>query len=169
MKIRRAKTSDAAALRELSEHAFRTAYSWYNTPEDMELYVREHFSAATIEKELADPSLYYLLAFEADELIGYTKLDLQTEALRDCGERPLEIARLYTKPERIGGGIGKLLVDAVADYAMQNGFDCVCLGVWQKNEKAVKFYKREGFVITGTTTFVLGSDPQDDFIMVKRV
>lgn len=166
MVIRFASLPDVEELRTLSELAFRNAYSWYNTPENMEFYVRNHFTEEKLAEEISDPSFVYLLAFENNELAGYAKLDLKT-TIKTAAKKPLEIARLYTKPELIGKGVGKKLVREVDRFAVENGFDSVCLSAWQKNEKAVKFYQREGFVIGGTLKFLFGTDLQDDFLMIK--
>lgn len=167
--IRPAKISDSISLAAFSANAFRAAYDWYNTEEDMNKYVRENFTAAKMESEINDSAIVYLLAYADEELVGYAKLSMQPVEFKTVSERPLEIARLYTKPELIGKGIGKKLIEESVLFAMKNKFDSLCLSAWQQNEKAVSFYKREGFEIAGTTTFVLGTDVQDDFIMVKRL
>ena len=41
----------------------------------------------------------------------------------------------------------------------------VWLGVWEKNEKAIRFYTKNGFSRVGTHTFVMGEDVQTDYIM----
>jgi ribosomal protein S18 acetylase RimI-like enzyme len=43
------------------------------------------------------------------------------------------------------------------------------LGVWEKNEHAIKFYEKWGFTIVGPRVFVLGSDVQNDFIMQRAI
>ena len=100
--------------------------------------------------------------------MGYAKLNPKCDA-QEGAEHPLEIARLYTRPARIGKGIGKQLIRAVEEYARNNGHDAIWLGVWQRNFRAVNFYQREGFRIAGTLQFVLGVDVQDDFQMLKWV
>jgi diamine N-acetyltransferase len=169
MLIRRTSLDDLCQMSRLSESAFRHAYAWYNTPEDMNRYVRDHFSEEQLRKEFLDLDLLYFIAVENEEIAGYIKLNLRPEEFTDCGNRPLEIARLYTKVNLTGKGIGKKLVEESERFAKKNGFDSLCLGVWQKNEKAVKFYLREGFEIKGVTTFTLGADVQDDFVMLKRL
>lgn len=168
MVIRPAQLSDLFALRELSIDAFRNAYADENTPEDMRLYISAHFSEEALLEELNDPHKHFILAFDNDELVGYAKLNLKSEQQYGL-EHSLEIARLYTKPQRIGQGIGKQLVASVEEYARIHKHDAIWLGVWQRNFRAVNFYQREGFRITGTLQFVLGVDVQDDFLMLKRV
>ncbi|GAY79036.1 negative regulation of sporulation, septation and degradative enzyme [Sporolactobacillus inulinus] len=41
----------------------------------------------------------------------------------------------------------------------------VWLGVWEKNEKAIAFYKKFGFVQNGAHSFYMGDEEQTDFIM----
>lgn len=166
--IRPAYISDLPALRILSIAAFVHAYAAQNTEEDMRKYVTTHFSEEKMLAEFAETTLHFLLAFENEELVGYTKLKFDS-GVKGRAERPLEIARFYTKPERIGRGIGKQMLAAVEDYARANKYDAIWLGVWQKNFKAINFYQREGLRILETTQFVLGEDVQDDFVMMKKV
>ena len=41
------------------------------------------------------------------------------------------------------------------------------LGVWEKNDKAISFYKKNGFYEFGKHTFIIGEDKQTDFVMRK--
>jgi hemerythrin-like domain-containing protein len=45
----------------------------------------------------------------------------------------------------------------------------VWLGVWDKNEKAIAFYQKNGFEIVGEHPFVMGNDRQNDFIMKREL
>ena len=166
--FRSATLNDAAALRELAISSFVHAYERYNTPEDMQKYLSEHFSEENIIKEIFDGNILFLLAMREKQIVGYAKLLFHTQYEVDA-KNPIEISRLYTRIEKIGTGIGKLLVEEIVRYGVHTGFDAICLGVWQKNTAAVRFYEREGFIISGTTTFVLGTDVQDDFIMLKKL
>ena len=148
--------------------SFVNAYEAYNTPEDMLNYLATHFTIENVSAELSNPEMLFLVATQNDNLVGYTKLLFKTE-YEVKATRPLEIARLYTRVDLIGGGIGKKLVAEAATYGKANGFDAICLGVWQRNPGAVRFYQREGFEIAGTTTFVLGTDVQDDYIMIHKL
>ena len=43
----------------------------------------------------------------------------------------------------------------------------IWLSVWQKNKKAINFYRKNGFRENGTHPFVIGHDEQIDYIMSK--
>ncbi len=53
-------------------------------------------------------------------------------------------------PSCRGGGIGTKLLEAVFDYARENGFDSVRLDVIDTNPGARRLYERMGFVATET-------------------
>lgn len=166
--IRPAEISDLLLLRALSIESFVKAYASFNTEADMRNYLSDNFSEEKLQQELSDNSLLYLLAFSDEELTGYVKLNLYP-GTKGGANNPVEIARLYSHPDRIGKGIGKQILDAVVDYARSKKHDAIVLDVWQKNFRAVNFYQREGFSICGLTQFQLGNDVQDDFVMIKHM
>jgi len=47
--------------------------------------------------------------------------------------------------------------------------DVVWLGVWERNPRAMAFYKKFGFGEVGDHVFPLGTDPQRDIIMARPV
>lgn len=168
MNIRVASTADLLELRQLAIDAFINAYAIFNKETDIQQYLKENFNEEVLRAELSNPEILILVAEQENEILGYVKLvpgggeDLKFD-------RPIEIARLYSAVRAIGNGIGKKLVAAVCDFARKNNYDGIWLGVWQKNFRAVNFYQREGFRITGVTVFNLGDDVQDDFVMAMKV
>jgi ribosomal protein S18 acetylase RimI-like enzyme len=45
----------------------------------------------------------------------------------------------------------------------------VWLGVWEANEKAIGFYRSQGFEVFGAHTFRLGGEEQRDLLMRRPV
>lgn len=52
------------------------------------------------------------------------------------------IAGIFVSPQHRSSGIGKALLDYIKDLKTE-----LQLAVYQKNERAIKFYNREGFAI----------------------
>jgi ribosomal protein S18 acetylase RimI-like enzyme len=77
----------------------------------------------------------------------------------------MELERIYSVKEQIGKGVGAELIKASIKEARDKGFDCLWLGVWDKNERAIKFYEKWGFKKVGSHVFMLGKDVQNDLIM----
>lgn len=60
-------------------------------------------------------------------------------------------------------------MSACIEEVTQRRSDAVLLGVWERNPRAISFYKKFDFVAVGEHTFPLGGDPQRDIIMVRAI
>lgn len=77
----------------------------------------------------------------------------------------LEIERIYVLKEYHGKKIGQLLYDKAIQIAKEKNVNYVWLGVWEKNLRAINFYKKNGFVGFDKHIFKLGDDEQTDIMM----
>lgn len=64
-------------------------------------------------------------------------------------------------------GLGKFLINKAIEIAREQNKDKIWLGVWEKNENAIAFYEKMGFVHTGAHSFYMGDEEQIDLIMTK--
>lgn len=55
------------------------------------------------------------------------------------------ICNLYVKPKYRGNGIGTALINRVKEYAKENSFSKICLGVEESEFRNVKLYNTLGF------------------------
>ncbi len=152
-------------LSELGAKTFYDTFANDNTPENMDVHLRKSFSPEIQFNELAAPENIFLIAESEKGPIGFAQLitDSREESLK--GIKSLEIRRIYATQENIGKGVGKELMSASIQEARQRGCDSIWMGVWEKNPRAIAFYKKWGFKEVGTHTFNVGHDPQRDFIM----
>jgi len=162
LSIRMAESRDAEPLARFAAYAFHAAFADENDPADMNAYISTAFTPEQTAREISDPDSTFFLAFEDDAFAGFVKLHAGN--IPDCvtGPVPIELERIYADPERIGSGIGKRLMQAALEYAQQSGFRTVWLGVWERNIRAIRFYRSRGFADVGSHAFVLGSDVQTD-------
>ena len=171
LKIRPAAAPDVEVLAKIAWQSFYDAFADHpkNAPEDMESYMNEAFSVAAIAAELADPETIFFVAEIDGAMVGYAKL--KRNSREDCvaGEKPLELCRLYSLSEFIGKGIGKALMLGSLEFAAENGHDTFWLGVWEYNFRAQEFYKKFGFEKCGEHVFQLGTDPQTDWVMERKI
>jgi len=56
---------------------------------------------------------------------------------------------MWVAPDARGAGVGRALLDAVADWARARGCDRLILTVTESNGTARRFYAARGFVDTG--------------------
>lgn len=169
LKIRHATEYDAALIAEIGARMFEETFGPDNKPEDMQNYLAKNFALDKIKSELADPGSTFLLAYENEEPIGYAKLEASEAPDSVNGPEPVELVRIYVDQKMIGKGYGSALMKSCIEQAKHDGYKTMWLGVWEKNEHAIKFYEKWGFTIVGPRVFVLGSDVQNDFIMQRAV
>jgi ribosomal protein S18 acetylase RimI-like enzyme len=164
-------TANHAHAELLSNLGAETFYEWFtegNNPEDVQQYVREAFSLSQIKRELDEPGTVFMLAQEGDQVAGYMKLRISDE-VSFPGKRCLELHRLYITRGFIRKKVGSIFMEQAIGYAQANGFDILWLGVWEKNERALAFYKKWGFEQFSAHTFMLGNDAQTDLMMKLEV
>jgi ribosomal protein S18 acetylase RimI-like enzyme len=165
MNIRYGTIHDAKMLSALGAKTFFETFAKDNTPENIEAYLKVSFSPEIQFNELSNPENIFLIVESEDTPIGYTQLILNSKDDAIQRTRPLEIRRIYAAQEYLGKGVGKALMQATINEARQRGCDCVWLGVWEKNQRAIDFYKKCGFREVGTHLFSVGDDPQNDCVM----
>jgi len=169
MNIRYGTREDAELLSELGARTFSDTYAKDNTPENLAAYLERSFSPEIQLKELAAPDVIFLIAEFEGTPIGYAQLIVDSKDEVITGIRPVEIRRIYASQEHLGKGIGKELMQATFREAQRRYCDCIWLGVWEKNQRAIGFYAKWGFRKIGTHIFSVGDDPQTDFIMELKL
>jgi diamine N-acetyltransferase len=158
-------TNDAEKLAEISAETFLDAFASYNTAENMQAYLKEAYHLAQMSKELANPdSLHFFLLYK-DEPVGFMKLNFAPAQADIKDPHSLEIQRIYLKKEYWGRGLGDILMNRALHIAQEHHLKYVWLGVWDRNERAIKFYEKQGFTAFGSHTFLLGTDEQTDILM----
>ena len=165
MNIRYGITGDAKMLSELGAKTFYDTFAKDNTPENMAAHLKNYFTPEIQSAELANPNYIFLIAENERKPIGYAQLNLNSIEGFLSGTKTLEVRRIYASQEYIGKGVGKALMQAAIDESKHRGCDSIWLGVWEKNPRAIEFYKKWGFKEVGSHIFTVGDDPQRDFVM----
>lgn len=156
---------DLDELRELSVNTFSETFALMNTPENMKKYLENSFDADKFRRELSDKNTEFNFLYHNDKLAGYLKLN-ESPSQTDINDKTsLEIERIYVLKEFQNHGLGACLMEKAISTAQERGKEYIWLGVWEKNEKALGFYKRHGFYKISEHTFVIGADRQTDYIM----
>ena len=156
-------------LRRIGIQTFSESYLINNDPKSMESYMKKAFSIEKLKIELSNPESEFYFAELNSAVIGYLKVNsgkAQTE-IKDINA--LEIERIYVVKKFCGNNVGQLLHEKAVEIATKKGLNYIWLGVWEKNPKAIKFYKRNGFIQFDTHTFVLGDENQTDIMMKLKL
>jgi ribosomal protein S18 acetylase RimI-like enzyme len=167
IEVKRASTSDIGELQAIGRQTFFETFSAENTEEDMQKYLAEGFSEEKLAAELNDLNSEFYFALLDDNVIGYLKLNYGQSQTEIKDNDALEIERIYVLKEFHGKKVGQLLYERAMQVAQQMNASYVWLGVWEKNPRAISFYRKNGFMEFGKHIFKLGNDEQTD-IMMKR-
>jgi len=167
--IRKATRTDGKLIAEISRTTFYETFAEFNTKENMDLFMERQFGADKLASEPGEPGNIFFLAYYNDELAGYAKLRDPLPATEGHSVHEIEIARIYSTKAMIGKGIGKALILQCMAEGRLLGKTHIWLGVWEKNQRAIDFYLKFGFIKTGEHAFVLGRDIQTDWIMKREL
>jgi diamine N-acetyltransferase len=167
--IRRAQRCDAIQLSAIAEETFRDTFAAVNAAEDIDLHCRNSYSEAIQADEIANPNRVTLLCEDGERLVGFAQLRWGKAPICVVADAPGEIQRLYIVNDFHGKGVAHGLMNACMDEMTSHRSDVVWLGVWERNPKAIAFYRKFGFREVGEHTFALGCDPQRDIVMARPV
>ena len=165
IEIKKITFTDIPELQVIGRQTFFETFAGQNTADDMQKYLDNNLSADKLKNELSDSNSAFYFATLENKVIGYLKINFgqaQTE-LKD--NKSLEIERIYVLKEFHGKQVGQVLYNKAIYIAKQIGADYVWLGVWEKNPRAINFYKKNGFIEFDKHIFKLGDDEQTDIMM----
>ena len=125
-------------------------------------YMLAHYqSLANIKEDIARGIRYYLLELD-HEVVGYTAIEWQSDALY--------ISKLYLQNIARGLGLAREVFDFYEKLALSEGRDRLRLRVNRENHQAVAVYEHRGFTVTVTEDTPLTEGFWlRDFVMEKRL
>ncbi len=167
--IRYATAADSELIADLSRQTFYDAFASQNTKANMDKFMTEQFSKEILMEEVGAKDNIFLLAYIANEVVGYARIRENNIPPEPGISNALEISRIYATTNSIGKGVGKALMQKCIDIASDKKAASIWLGVFQENHRAIDFYTKWGFEKSGTHVFMLGDDPQKDWLMKKTL
>jgi ribosomal protein S18 acetylase RimI-like enzyme len=102
-----------------------------------------------------------------DDVLKQVKKGIRSITTEFQDPQALEIERIYVDAKFQNLQIGKQLLQFAINKAIENNCEYIWLGVWDANDRAIRFYERYGFQIFSSHQFMLGNDTQTDLLMKK--
>ena len=165
IEIKPAGRPEADLIADIARKTFMETYGEMNTPENMEVYLNSQFSDEKLLEELQHPRTRFFLAYLDGIPAAFTKVRDDRKAKKLEEIKAIEFQRIYVLQEYQGFSLGKAMLDMIKELAREDGYQTIWLQVWQKNNKAIRFYQKAGFTVFETASFLLGSSSQQDFLM----
>lgn len=141
-------------------------------------YEREPFEAfcnaaysegGVMERDLEAPDVRWRVATHDGEPIGYAKLTPLHAPAAEPAPGAMELQQIYVLPDWHGAGVASALLGWAVATATKQGATELYLTVFDHNERAKRFYARNGFEEVGHCTFRLGDRVDDDRIWRRRL
>jgi len=170
VEIRQAEVDDAAALHELAAETFPLACPPGTAQHSIDEHIAEHLSEERFAEHLADPSRKIFIAgdlagaaFDAYVMLVFGE-PTDSDVAAALTTRPTaELSKCYARAAQHGSGIAGVLIAHSIGAARDSGAAAMWLGVNKYNERANRFYEKNGFVVVGNKTFSVGDEPQEDY------
>ncbi len=163
--FRLATPADAPALADFGRRTFRDAYLAVMDPELMRRVLAEQFGPARQREEIEDLSALWIVAEVDGVLAGYAYLRHGRVPEIGAPPAPVELARFYVDGTWHGRGVAARLMDAAVARARQLGGRTLWLAVWQRNPRAIAFYRKYGFARIGVCSWEQTPGALEDDLM----
>jgi GNAT superfamily N-acetyltransferase len=154
------------------------------TPEDFELFktirleaIADHPPAFTVtyEEALHQTEKQWLHMLETSHIFTYMDADRPVGLAgyfffnASQARHRAKVFAVYVHKDYRGKGIMDWLLNAIDYHARDHGFEQLHLDVGTYNEKALRCYERNGYVVYGTEprALKLGGGYIDEYLMVK--
>ncbi|MEI9909106.1 MAG: GNAT family N-acetyltransferase [Bacteroidota bacterium] len=151
--IVKARENDSQLLSEIAKLTFIESHGSSAKTEDINVYVNEQYNTDVFKKELSETKNIYHIIYRDKRPVGYSKIIFNTPYTSSPIKNITKLERLYLLKEFYGLKIGLELFQFNIDLSKQNNQAGIWLFVWKENQRAVNFYKKNGFLITGSHDF----------------
>jgi diamine N-acetyltransferase len=167
--IIRCNHEDLDVLQVISIETFNDTFKEQNSPKNMKAYLDKAFNTKQLQSELSNDSSAFYFIYSDDKLAGYLKININEAQSEKMTDESLEVERIYIRKDFQKEGLGKHLMNEAIKIALLRNKKIIWLGVWEKNLKAIEFYKKNGFVQTGVHSFHMGDEEQKDLIFKRAL
>ncbi len=155
--IRLATLSDIPAIRSIAENTWPDTYSNIISHDQLIYMLIRMYSDGSLQKQFNEGHQFYI-AEENNHPIGFASISNDEGSI-------YQLNKLYVLPASQKTGTGKALINQAIEHAKKLGGTQVILRV-NKLNKAVSFYKKQGFSIIEESILELEHGfVMDDFIM----
>ena len=165
--IQKATHEDIQTLLTIGRETFLETFADSNDPENINKYIAENFNEDKIRAEISNPESYFYIAWDDNTPAGYLKLNSGNAQNELQKEASLEIERIYVRSPYLGRKVGQVLYEKALEIAISLRKSYIWLGVWEENQRAIRFYEKNGFVAFDKHSFMMGPEEQTDIMMRK--
>jgi ribosomal protein S18 acetylase RimI-like enzyme len=161
--IRPWQKSDLESIRRITWQSWISAYSSFIPESDLRSHLDTYYTETSLLSMIRNPLMQGFVA-EAEGTIGaYARLFL------DPDENRLYVSSLYLLPDFQGKDIARRLLEESEGFAAGKGLSQIWIGVMVKNQQALVFYRKAGFLFVREEPFTMGKTTVSHLIGYKKL
>ena len=153
MKIIKAEIEHCNILVKIGKASFLQAHGKSASEKDIKAYTDKVFTETAFSKELSNPDNLYHLIYSNDKVAGYSKIVLNQANTNIEQQSVTKLERFYLLEDFYGQNIGAKLFEFNIELSKSHLQKGMWLYVWVENQKAIRFYTKNGFKIVGSYDF----------------
>lgn len=153
--IVKATKQDVEWLADIAKQTFIESHGISAKKTDIDFYVNEKCSIAFFREELKDSANIYYLIYHQGKLAGYSKIVLDSSHSNIHMRNITKLERLYLLKDFYKLGLGLELFKFNVELSKRNNQAGIWLFVWKGNQRALRFYIKNGFKVVGIYDFTI--------------
>jgi ribosomal protein S18 acetylase RimI-like enzyme len=164
--IIKADVSLAATIATIGKKSFRRAFEHlFESKEELFEYIEHTYDPVKLAKSIRKENNVYFLAVINGKPAGFAKVKKISlnEHIETVAQ--MELQKIYVLQEYHGRGVGTALLKEVRNLAREIYPDYLWLDTHVSNEKAIRFYERNGFKKIGKFFFTIGTQTFEYHVM----
>jgi len=151
--IVKAYENDVELLAGIARISFIESHGHSAGAGDINTYLKEQYSDAAFKEDLNNADNIYHFIYHDGHAAGFSKIVMNCPYAGAEVNNITKMERLYLLKAFYNLKLGWELLRHNIELAKRNGQAGMWLYVWKENERAVNFYTRAGFRITGSHDF----------------
>lgn len=166
MDIIPANASHIAIIQDIALKSWAITYADILSPKQFDYMIEMMYSTPAIEKQMSELNHHFLLIKDvhSSDYGGFVSYEFNYKNLPKT-----KIHKIYLLPECKGKGMGRMLIDWVANEARSINNNALSLNMNRSN-KSLGFYTQMGFEIIGEEDIDIGNGYlMEDYIFEKRI
>ena len=149
---------DAETIARLGRRAFYDTFvNLFNSKSELASYLDYTYSASRLRESISKANNVFFLAWNGDTPAGFAKLKKRSPHTLLKEEAVAELQKIYVLQAFQGCGAGQVLLEAAVKEAAGGDAGQLWLDVHVANNRAQRFYEKNGFAHVGNHHFLIGS------------
>ena len=166
---RNGTSADAICVAILATQVFLDTYAIDGIRPDIAREALLNYSPDAFASRLADVSKSFILAENAEHLLGFAEIAYGRPCCISINASSVELIRLYIQKPFQRLGIGRSLLRKAEEIAIERDSTSLWFTVWAGNNNAMDFYRSQGYSDIGASTYQIESREYENRVFVKSV